>query len=377
MLAVTKPVAAALARTCDAWHLQLDKLSFERDGEATAKTQSLKDVVSTYSRRSSAQLHSVCAARARFLEALKHQHGQRLHCITLVLESRLLLHLGRASVLENVGLYCDRTTGLPMVPGTALKGVLSTWACWEANQRKDGSFNEGPAFIQQRKDLGGLAERVFGDDSKDGSEHAGDIIFVGGFPLTPPNLGLDIVNPHFEPSGYPKANLTPNVFLCVEPEPGKRWAFCFYARPGAADAAKLTAATSAWLTQALTQLGIGAKTAAGYGRFRLLNADDLAAETKGAEKTKTAAPSAAEQERLAAEKARSHAAAQVILAADYTDASFKNFLRLAYSKGEWAQLQKEIDRLRKPENAAWLQKFKEATKGKDCRDLRKQPWYPT
>jgi hypothetical protein len=33
--------------------------------------------------------------------------------------------------------------------------------------------------------------------------------------------------------------------------------------------------------------------------------------------------------------------------------------------------------LRKPENAAWLQKFKDATKSKDWKDLRKQPWYPT
>ena len=41
MLAVTKPVQAALAR-CEAWQLRLDKFSFQRDGDAAAKTASLK-----------------------------------------------------------------------------------------------------------------------------------------------------------------------------------------------------------------------------------------------------------------------------------------------------------------------------------------------
>ena len=66
-----------------------------------------------------------------------------------------------------------------------------------------------------------------------------------------------------------------------------------------------------------------------------------------------------------------------MLAADYTESSFKNLLWLADSKGQWSQLQAEMERLHKPENAAWLQKFKDATKSKDWKDLRKQPWYPT
>jgi CRISPR type III-B/RAMP module RAMP protein Cmr6 len=373
MFAVTKPVQAALAH-CDAWQLRLDKFSFQRDGDAAAKTASLKAVRECYTQRSSSHLAGVCRSRQRLLDVLKRQHGPRLATVELVLESKLLLHLGRASVLENVGLCADRTTGLPLVPGTALKGVLSTWACWEANQQPDGSFNQGPVFVQQRKAFGGLARQVFGDDFKDGSECAGEVVFVGGFPTAPPNLGLDIVNPHHEPNGQEKRNLTPNAFLCVEP--GTKWTFALYVRPGAADAAKLLETTCGWLTQALTQLGIGAKTAAGYGRFRVLNQGDAAAESKEAEKTKAGEAAAAEVAKLAAHKARQGTAAQAMLAADYTENSFKNLLRLADSKGEWSQLQAEVERLRKPENAAWLQKFKDATKSKDWKDLRKQPWYP-
>jgi hypothetical protein len=201
------------------------------------------------------------------------------------------------------------------------------------------------------------------------------VVFVGGFPVTPPNLGLDIVNPHHEPNGQEKQNLTPNAFLCVEP--GTKWTFAFYARSGAADAAKLLETTSGWLTQALTQLGIGAKIAAGYGRFRLLNQADAAAQTREAEKTKAGEATAAEAAILAAQKAHQDTVARALLAADYTERSFKNLLRLADSKGQWSELQVEIERLRKPENAAWLQKFKDATKSKDWKDLRKQPWYPT
>lgn len=374
MLAVTEPVQAALAR-CDAWQLRLDKFSFQRDGDAAAKTASLKAARECYTQRSCGHLAGVCRSRQRLLDMLKRQHGPGFATIELVLESKLLLHLGRASVLENVGICADRTTGLPLVPGTALKGILSTWACWEANQQPDGSFKEGPAFVQQRKAFGGLARRVFGDNSEDGSECAGEVVFVGGFPVTPPNLGLDIVNPHHELNGQEKQNLTPNVFLCVEP--GTKWTFAFYVRPGAADAAKLLATTSDWLTQALTQLGIGAKIAAGYGRFRILNQEDAAAQSKAEEKTKVGEATAAEEAKLAAQKARQGAAARAMLTADYTENSFKNLLRLADSKGEWSQLQAEMEQLQKPENALWLRKFKETTKSKDWKDLRKQPWYPT
>ncbi|SPE59701.1 hypothetical protein SBV1_3410002 [Verrucomicrobia bacterium] len=374
MLAVTNAVGAALGKGCDAWHLRLDKLSFERGGDASAKTLALKKVRDCYAQRSVGHLASVCRSRARFLSALKNQHRSRFATVELVLESKLLLHLGRASVLENVGLYFERTTGLPLIPGTSLKGLLSTWACWEGNQKGDGSFNDVEGFVQQRNELGGLSQRVFGDDSKAGSEHAGEVIFLGGFPMTPPRLGIDIVNPHYDPHGHAKLNLTPNAFLCAEPD--TKWIFAFYVRAGAANAADLIQATSGWLTQALCQVGIGAKTAAGYGRFRLPNQSDLAAAAAEAEKARSVEKATEEKAKLAAEKTRQQTEAQKILHADYSEASFKNLLRLAENKGDWVQLKAEMERLRKAENAAWLQKFKDLTTGKDWKDLRKQPWYP-
>jgi CRISPR-associated protein Cmr6 len=376
MLAATKPVESALNhKGCDAWQLQLDKFSFQRGGTAAAKTESLQVIQQSYNQRAVGHLAPVCNSVRRFLDTLRRQHGTRFVQIDLFADSPVLIHLGRASVLENVGLCADRTTGLPIIPGTALKGILSTWACWEANQKPDGSFNQGAAFLQTRKDFPRpVARQIFGDDSSDGSERAGDVIFVGGFPATPPRLGLDIVNPHHEADGRLKANLTPNTFLSVQP--GSKWLFAFYIRPGSPNAAALCLATADWLTEALTQIGIGAKTAAGYGRFRKPTAADRAVEAQEIEKVKAAEAKAAEQTRLAADSARKSAVAQAILAADYSEASFKNLVRLTDSKGQWRELEKEIERLRKPANSAWLQRFKDATKGKDYKELRKQSWYP-
>jgi CRISPR-associated protein Cmr6 len=380
MLAVTKAVDSALKKSCDAWHLRLDKLSFERSVDASAKTATLKAVQACYKERSIGHLAHVCSSRLRLLDGLRHQHGARFAIVSLFAESRLLLHLGRASVLENVGLYADRTTGLPLIPGTAFKGIVSTWACWEANQKSDGSFAEGAAFLQQRKRFpGDLARRIFGDDSKEGSEHAGDVVFVGGYPASPPNLGLDIVNPHYEPNGRDKTNLSPNAFLCVEP--GTLWHFAFYVRPGAPDAVKVLQTTADWLTQALTQLGIGAKTSAGYGRFRQPNEADRAAQKKREEETSAAQTTAVEQAKVAAEKARQQAAAQAAMNSDYpNDATFKNRVLDVLNPSQLQCLEHEVALLQKPENEPRREQLKKLLAAKEYRDIRKRlrekDWFP-
>ena len=155
-------------------------------------------------------------------------------------------------------------------PGTALKGVLSTWACWEANLIDDARFNEGDAFLPHRSQFNSpLPKHILGDDSKEGSEYSGDIIFVGGFPAEPhklPRLELDIVTPHPDNG---RGRILPNLFLAWASD--SIWEFVFYARPEANQPGELLRKAADWLIEALTTTGLGAKTAAGYGRFRRLN----------------------------------------------------------------------------------------------------------
>lgn len=320
---------------------------------------------------------------AAWIEALQRQHGTRLGVIELVNESRLLLHLGRASVLENVGLYCDRTTGLPLIPGTALKGVLSTWACWAEHQNTDLSFREFTKDSIQRRSFTAedarLAQRILGDDFASGSESAGEVVFVGGFPLSPPQLGLDIVNPHHEAGGTPKTRLTPNTFLCVEPR--TIWRFVFFVRPGAADSSELLCVTERWIREALAQLGIGAKTAAGYGRFRTPIEKDRQEAERTAAAAQAAEEAAQKEAERAAERARQRAAAQAALKSDYpNEATFKNSVLAKLTPGQLEQLSGEVEKLRKPENAGWRARLTEALRGKAMKDIRKRlrdkEWFP-
>jgi CRISPR type III-B/RAMP module RAMP protein Cmr6 len=283
-LAASTSVRAAIKARggCDSWHLFLDKFSFERTGELQPdgrrdppKTRALQDVCDLYrGERTRAHLAGACEAKLQWLEALERQHGtERFRRFALATDGRLLLHLGRGSVLENVGLHCDLTTGLPLIPGTALKGVLSTWACWEANLNERTGFNTGEAFLPARSQFeSGLASRVFGDDAPSGSRKSGDIIFVGGFPAEPhklPRLEMDIVTPHPDDG---RGRILPNVFLALETE--SLWHFVFFTRPSVEDPEELLEKTEGWLLAALTTTGLGAKTAAGYGRFRPLNGEE-------------------------------------------------------------------------------------------------------
>jgi CRISPR type III-B/RAMP module RAMP protein Cmr6 len=351
MLALTKSVAAALEKRCDAWHLRLDKLSFQRNGGPEAKTKALKEIRKTYNNQRGA-LDSAAQSRLHWLDRLKHQHGDRFGELTLALDSRLLLHLGRANVLENVGLYCDHTTGLPLIPGTALKGLVSTWACWEANQ--DRLYEEQPHLQTTRA---ALARRILGDNSRSGSEGAGDVIFVGGFPITPPRLGLDIVNPHHEPDGRAKARLTPNTFLCIEP--GTLWRFVFFVRAGVDNAASLLQQTHTWLEEALTQIGIGAKTAAGYGRF----GEPCKAPT-GPGPSGQPGPTP-----------------QVDIQSDYpNEATFRNRVLSKLNPGQLENLKSEIPLLKKAANQAWCERLKQLLARRDYREIRKRlgskDWFP-
>lgn len=271
MLAVLELVRAALKvrGTSASWNLHLDKLSFERDSDGGAKKQSLDSVLRSYAAAGTqTHLADACKRQRTFRGLLRSQLGANYREVTLINTTRLLLHLGRTSVQENVGLASERTTGLPVIPGSGVKGIVSTWACWEANLQADGALPETIAKPNQdRTRFSSTAEHILGSNAETGSEAAGEVVFLGGFPITPPKLVLDILTPH---AG---GNPLPNPFLALDP--GTRWIFPLLARARQGDAGTLLQQAEAWLIEALTQVGLGAKTAAGYGRFRPLTTAEV------------------------------------------------------------------------------------------------------
>jgi CRISPR type III-B/RAMP module RAMP protein Cmr6 len=328
--------------------------------------------------RSKSELDKAIKARQDWLKRLEAQHGTaRLRTVRLYSTSPLILHLGRANVLENVGFYCERTTGLPLIPGTAVKGVLSTWACWGANQNDDGSFPDPESWVVQRSaDPADHARRIFGSDAESGSESAGEVTFLGACPSAVPTLALDIVNPHHDEKNVggsivrkDKERLTPSVFLCLEA--GTAWDFTFIVRAGTPDAADILSTTETWLRECLAQVGLGAKTAAGYGRF---SDKPVPPSNPSTSSTKT------EAERQA--DAAAHSAALEILQSDYPNkATFKNrVLDKLNNPSQLPQLEKEVPLLKKPENHKQLDALKERLKAPCAKSLRKtlkeKTWFP-
>ncbi len=279
MPAVTEAVKQALAarNNGDAWGLYLDKLCFHAAAgrtpsgkEESPKHRALRDVCKVYD-HCKPTLEQAADRAVALRQRLVEQYGaENVRVVCLRNTSRLLLHLARANPLENVGLCAERVTGLPMIPGPAVKGVVSTWACWCQNILPDGAF---PAeFATHRREFdraeAKLAADVLGDNDPRGSKCAGQVVFLGAWPVTVPALELDITTPH--PEG---GNPIPNPFLAIAP--GTDWAFVLIARPrNDSDPKVLLDAAKRWLTEALEQAGIGAKTAAGYGHFRLLSEDE-------------------------------------------------------------------------------------------------------
>jgi CRISPR type III-B/RAMP module RAMP protein Cmr6 len=270
---------ANASRSTPAWQLALDKIPFHsRNGlpvlsepDDREKPQSIKSKrlrqIRDASKAASAIWAEAISSRLAFFDALKRQHGPRFRRFALLNSSRLLLHLGRASVLENVGLFCDHTTGLPIIPATAIKGVASTWACWEANEDENLAEKRNE-FLIDRSTFRNTTQAIFGDNSTGGSSHAGSVVFLDAFPANAPCIGLDILTPHPDEG---RGLITPTPFLCIEA--GAVWHFGLVARE-----AGLLDDSVCLVRAALMEMGVGAKTSSGYGAFRELDGPEQAKE---------------------------------------------------------------------------------------------------
>lgn len=172
--------------------------------------------------------------------------------LTITPTGRLVVGHGEDSVLES-NLTLSTTYGLPIIPGSALKG-----AC--AAQARRASWR--PADVL----------RVFGGPRPDGDSdpaRCGSFEFWDALPLEPPRLVVDVLTPHVQPY-YEQANSNkpitqppaeyhnPNVvrFLAVERTP---FGTVLTGPDGDLDAVVklLKAVCEEW--------GLGGKTAAGYG----------------------------------------------------------------------------------------------------------------
>ncbi|AEI63915.1 type III-B CRISPR module RAMP protein Cmr6 [Corallococcus macrosporus] len=184
--------------------------------------------------------------------------------------SRLLVGHGNASPTE-VGLTLHHTWGVPVVPGSSLKGVLAGYL--------RAVYGDGAK--EERRRLFGVP----GEDGAPEQAHRGEVIFHDAqwVPLARGNgeagtrsfLARDVLTVHHSawyggkpdwPNDYEPPN--PVAFLSVRP--GGRFLVALSLAPGTeADpqAEDFLAWTARRLDEALRHWGVGGKTAAGYGRL--------------------------------------------------------------------------------------------------------------
>lgn len=170
--------------------------------------------------------------------------------------SRLVVGLGRKGPLE-VGFAFNRY-GFPIIPGSALKGLTRAAALLE----KGGNTLDTELMIAFGRPPDRRKSRDVGC--------VGKAIFLDAIPAAWCTLELDLMNPHF-PDYYRDErtpptdwqNPTPVYFLAV----GRNTPFLFAV--GWRDNVDRAIQTQVvnWLRSGLSDLGVGAKTTAGYGSF--------------------------------------------------------------------------------------------------------------
>ena len=204
----------------------------------------------------------------------------------------LTLHLARASALENAGICLHPIYGFVYLPGTGLKGMArafaeTVWLPTQTDQKKAWQQIEdvfgwapNPDRVKQIRDPHHPAE-VRHDPSDPRTEitaSSGQIVFLDAWPEKWTPLVVDILNNHHfsyyqnqEPPGDWDSPI-PVYFLAVS----AGHTFCFALAKRRADVPdQLLQLATEWLVGALEYEGAGAKTASGYGSFKLTETPKL------------------------------------------------------------------------------------------------------
>ncbi|GAB4108396.1 MAG: hypothetical protein Kow001_05410 [Acidobacteriota bacterium] len=206
--------------------------------------------------------------------------------------------------LENAGLCLHPFSSLPIIPGSAVKGCARAAAIAQLRQATEDRSPAREQILRSILEVFGWAkDDVEKKDSDlfwawDGpipaptaKANSGRVSFLPGFPVALPPLQIDVLACH-----HPKYYTTnrkdaaddeqPNIQVFPVVASGAKFLFTIVPLPGASEAILKSALQ--FLAEGLQVWGIGAKTAAGYGYFRL---DDGELEKLRADFSRPSAPS--------------------------------------------------------------------------------------
>ncbi|MCE5210288.1 MAG: type III-B CRISPR module RAMP protein Cmr6 [Deltaproteobacteria bacterium] len=192
-------------------------------------------------------------------------------CATLT--TPLITGIGESHPHE-VSIVFDHNTGIPYIPASGVKGIVRfahTLSIFlDENGQVKETYKDQEYLDEAKEDIPDIfgGEKIIVDQEKEKRIILrGRVVFLDAYPAKIPDLHIDIMNPHYAPyysEGKPPAdhhNPTPIKFLTV----AKGTRFIFRAVVEKKD--NLPEKVRTAFIKALTEEGVGAKTAIGYGRF--------------------------------------------------------------------------------------------------------------
>ena len=179
--------------------------------------------------------------------------------------NRMVVGLGAEAVLDN-SITLHRAYGVPYIPGSAIKGLVSAYA----HQRlQEDEWRKAAKETPQ----GEYHQALFGSTARIGAITFFDALYIPGSAKQTPNDGdrplvQDVITPHHRAYYSGTDNAPPADWDDPVPVPfvSAIGSYLFAVQSADADAAR---AALAILSYALDELGIGAKTSSGYGRITL------------------------------------------------------------------------------------------------------------
>lgn len=203
---------------------------------------------------------------------------EKLYDILIVsaeLLTPMIIGIGQSHPGE-VGMIFDHTIGIPYIPASSVKGIVR--------------FSHILNMIEDPKNEDKILDRDEIDDEEDwtfvkhlfgtGGDkgNVGNVIFLDAYPIKSPNLHVDIINPHYQKYYTDERNTTPpsdNLepvpikFLTVKNKNEFIFRVLIKKNIILEDGKTLFDLIKKALERVLTIEGIGAKTAIGYGRFKI------------------------------------------------------------------------------------------------------------
>jgi CRISPR-associated protein Cmr6 len=210
---------------------------------------------------------------------------RQLQSFELSTATRLIIGIGGASVYE-VGITLHHVYGIPYIPPSAIKGLTRSWMIQSQFNNDEGKALGDQHFCDlfgcpaEWKDENNASWPSYYEKNKknenDPGERQGNIIFFDAFPTKPPKIEEDVMNVHYPDYYKEEAPPTdfqspiPITFLTVAAGTPFQFMICVKENMESNDNynKELLNKAGKLLTDALTQHGIGAKTAVGYGYFK-------------------------------------------------------------------------------------------------------------